>query len=285
MFPEFMQFHVSGCIDAFVQWLNLTFGDEFAVLTTFILKLIALISWALKLIPWWVWLTAILLVSWRQTRRLITGVLLAALMMTVGLFGLWETAMDTLAIVCVSVILAVIVGIPLGILMSQSTRIEAAVTPLLDGMQTMPSFVYLIPALMLFGLGKVPAVLATVIYALPPAARLTNLGIRQVSVQVIEAAQAFGATRWQTMKEVLLPLAMPSLLAGINQTTMMALSMVVIASMIGAGGLGEKVLLSINRIEVGSGFEAGFAVVCLAIVVDRLTQGLTRRWQIPTTKV
>lgn len=146
-------------------------------------------------------------------------------------------------------------------------------------MQTMPSFVYLIPAMMLFGLGKVPAVLATLIYSAPPVIRLTNLGIRQVSQEVQEAALAYGATRWQLLKEVRLSLAMPSILAGINQTTMMVLSMVVIASMIGARGVGEEVLLAINRIDVGRGFEAGLAIVALAIVIDRLTQAFARRWE------
>ena len=143
----------------------------------------------------------------------------------------------------------------------------------------MPSFVYLIPAMMLFGLGKVPAVLATLIYSAPPVIRLTNLEIRQVSQEVQEAALAYGATRWQLLKEVRLSLAMPSILAGINQTTMMALSMVVIASMIGARGVGEEVLLAINRIDVGRGFEAGLAIVALAIVIDQLTQAFARRWE------
>ncbi len=278
-----MQFHVSSYIDNFVAWLNRNWADEFAALTTLLLKSILAVSNLLKLIPWWAWIIIVAALSWYFSRRVITSVILTLMMMSIGWFGLWDIAMDTLSIVIVSVIVAVIIGIPLGIWMSQSDRVAASVTPLLDAMQTMPSFVYLIPALMLFGLGKVPAVLATVIYAVPPVTRLTNLGIRQVSPCVIEAAEALGATRWQTLKEVLMPLAMPSVLAGINQTTMMALSMVVIASMIGAGGLGEKVLISINRIAVGNGFEAGFAVVALAIVIDRLTQGAVRRWQVPTS--
>ncbi|MDD3513876.1 MAG: ABC transporter permease subunit, partial [Synergistaceae bacterium] len=153
--------------------------------------------------------------------------------------------------------------------------------PILDGMQTMPSFVYLIPAMMLFGLGRVPAVLATLIYALPPVIRLTALGLNQVPKPVEEAALAYGATRWQLIKEVRLPLAMPSILAGVNQTTMMALAMVVISSMIGARGLGQEVLLSINRIDIGRGFEAGISVVFLAIVIDRLTQNMAKRWEPP----
>jgi glycine betaine/proline transport system permease protein len=206
------------------------------------------------------------------------------MIVTIGVLGLWEVTMETLSIVIVAVLFSLILGIPLGILMAESDRCSTVLTPLLDAMQTMPSFVYLIPALMLFGLGKVPGVVATVIYAVPPVVRLTNLGMRQVSESVQEAARAFGADRWQMLKEVRLPLAMPSVLAGVNQTTMMALSMVVVASMIGAGGLGEKVLIATNRIAVGDGFEAGWAIVVMAIVIDRLTQGLARRWQVPSQR-
>lgn len=275
-----MQFHVSEYIDGFVLWMNHNWAEGFAAISDLLLQTILMVGSVLTLIPWWGWVAFVAAASWYFTRRVINGIIMAVLVMSIGWFGLWEVALDTMAIVIVSVMIAVCLGIPLGIWMSQSDRVSAAITPLLDGMQTMPSFVYLIPALMLFGLGKVPAVLATVIYAVPPVTRLVNLGIRQVSSCVIEAAEAFGATRLQLLKEVLLPLAMPSLLAGINQTTMMALSMVVIASMIGAGGLGEKVLIAINRIAVGNGFEAGFAVVALAIVMDRLTQGAMRKWQV-----
>jgi glycine betaine/proline transport system permease protein len=167
----------------------------------------------------------------------------------------------------------------MGIAMSEWHGLRVVLVPLLDAMQTMPSFVYLIPALMLFGLGKVPAIITTVIYALPPVVRLTDLGIRQVSGAVQEAALAFGATRWQMLTEVKIPLALPSIFTGINQTTMMALSMVVVASMIGARGLGEKVLLAINRVDIGNGFEAGFAVVALAIIIDRISQGFAGRLQ------
>jgi glycine betaine/proline transport system permease protein len=165
--------------------------------------------------------------------------------------------------------------------MAQFNRLATVLKPLLDAMQTMPSFVHLIPAMMLFGLGKVPAVLATMIYAIPPVIRLTNLGIRQVPKQVQEAAKAYGATNKQLLKEVRLPLALPTILAGVNQTTMMGLAMVVIASMIGARGLGQEVLLAINRVDVGRGFEAGISIVILAIVIDRITQGIAKRWQPP----
>jgi glycine betaine/proline transport system permease protein len=187
--------------------------------------------------------------------------------------------MMTLAIVIAAVIISLVIGIPAGIIMARSNTIESIFRPALDAMQTMPSFVYLVPALMLFGLGKVPAVFATVIYAMPPVIRLTNVGIRQVSSSVVEAAQAFGSNPRQVLFEVQIPLAIPSIMVGINQTTMMALAMVVIASMIGARGLGLEVLLSINRIEVGRGFEAGLSIVLLAIIIDRITHALAARQQ------
>ncbi|MFP4030608.1 MAG: ABC transporter permease, partial [Desulfococcaceae bacterium] len=173
--------------------------------------------------------------------------------------------------------ISLIVGIPTGILMARNEVAEAAIKPILDAMQTMPSFVYLIPALMLFGLGKVPAVFATIIYAVPPVIRLTNVGIRGVPQSVIEAAEAFGSSPNQTLFNVQLPLAFPSIMVGINQTTMMALAMVVVTSMIGARTLGLEVLLAINRIEVGRGFEAGLSIVLLAIIIDRITHGVAAR--------
>lgn len=284
LFPQYLQFHVASDIDALVRWMTVAWGPAFDTFSNIILALLLQIQAGLLIIPWWLFIGGVGVISWWQTRRPGITVALVLLLAIIGAFGLWQSSMETLAIVLTSTLLAIVLGIPLGIAMSESKRTSAVVTPLLDAMQTMPSFVYLIPALMLFGLGKVPAVIATLIYAVPPVVRLTDLGIRQVSVSVLEASTAFGATRWQLMREVKLPLAMPSILAGINQTVMMALAMVVIASMIGAGGVGEKVLLSINRIAVGDGFEAGMAVVALAIVIDRLTQGMARRWQTPQAR-
>jgi len=184
-------------------------------------------------------------------------------------------------VVLTAVIISLLIGIPIGILMAEINSFAVVIRPILDGMQTMPSFVYLIPAMMLFGLGKVPAVLATLIYSLPPVIRLTNMGLRHVPKNIEEAALAYGATKWQLLKEVRIPLAMPSILTGVNQTTMMALAMVVVASMIGARGLGQEVLLSINRIDIGRGFEAGLSVVVMAIVIDRVTQSIAKKWEPP----
>jgi glycine betaine/proline transport system permease protein len=236
----------------------------------------------LMVVPWWLWILLVMVLSWYLSKHIGKTLLPALLLFSIGVFGLWGTAMETLSVIIVAVLISIAVGIPAGILMAVSERANTIFTPILDAMQTMPSFVYLIPALMFFGLGKVPAVLATFIYAVPPVQRLTNLGIRQVSESVQEAALAFGATPWQLMREVRLPLALPSITAGINQTTMMALAMVVICSMIGGGGLGEEVLKAVNWIDVGKGFEAGWAIVVLAIVIDRISQGFAQRWDSST---
>lgn len=191
--------------------------------------------------------------------------------------GLWEETMQTLALVLSSTGMALLLGIPLGIWMASSGRCNKVLQPVLDCMQTMPAFVYLIPAVLFFGLGTVPGAFATIIFAMPPVARLTALGICQVPKNVVEAARSFGATSWQLLYKVQLPLALPTILAGVNQTIMMSLSMVVVAAMISAGGLGEIVLKGITQMKIGMGFEGGIAVVILAIVLDRITQGIARK--------
>lgn len=222
-------------------------------------------------------LAIVLLAGWRVGWRF--G-LFAAVSVTL-IFGMqiWEETVSTLALVIGSSLLALLVGVPVGIAMARSDKVEMVIRPLLDFMQTMPPFVYLIPAAIFFGLGKVPGAIATLIFAMPPAVRLTNLGIRQVSEENVEAGLAFGCTPRQLLFKVQLPLAMPSIMAGVNQTIMLALSMVVIASMIGAGGLGNTVLTGIQRLDVGLGFEGGLGVVLLAILLDRITQsfGAERR--------
>ncbi len=210
------------------------------------------------------------LAAWRVSWRF--GLFAAGAMILIFGMQIWDETVSTLALVIGSSLLALIIGIPIGIAMARSDRVEMLVRPILDLMQTMPPFVYLIPAAIFFGLGKVPGAIATLIFAMPPAVRLTNLGIRQVSEENVEAGQAFGCTDRQLLFKVQLPLAMPSIMAGINQTIMLALSMVVIASMIGAGGLGNTVLTGIQRLNVGLGFEGGLGVVLLAILLDRITQ-------------
>ncbi len=189
---------------------------------------------------------------------------------------LWDQAMMTLSLVIASTIIALLIGIPLGIMAANNDSINTGIRVLLDFMQTMPSFVYLIPAVIFFSLGNVPGMIATVVFAMPPAIRLTNLGIRQIPIELIEVADAFGATPWQKLIKVQLPVALPTIMAGVNQCIMLALSMVVIASMIGAGGLGYQVLVGIQRVDIAMGFEAGLAIVIIAIILDRITQGLIK---------
>lgn len=216
---------------------------------------------------------------WLVTRRdtWLAGLTVVGLLLIWNL-GLWNLAMLTLALVVVSTVLALAIAIPLGIAAAGSETLNALLKPVLDFMQTMPSFVYLIPAVIFFGLGSVPGIIATVVFAMPPALRLTNLGIRQVPRELIEVADAFGSTPRQKLFKVQLPVALPTIMAGMNQCIMLALSMTVIASMIGAGGLGYQVLVGIQRVDIGMGFEAGLAIVIIAIILDRITQNILPRY-------
>jgi len=282
-FPEFLRVPLAQWIDAGMKWILTNWAAGFDAVGNTILFGLLNIERFLLWLPWVVVVVLIGITAWRVMRLWWAGPLMAGLMVLIGSFGYWDLAMMTLAIIVASVIISLALGIPIGIIMARSNPVESGLKPLLDGMQTMPSFVYLIPALMLFGLGKVPAVFATVIYAVPPIIRLTNVGIRQVPHSVVEAAQAFGSSSRQILFEVQLPLAIPSIMVGINQTTMMALAMVVIASMIGARGLGMEVLLAINRIQIGRGFEAGLCIVLLAIIIDRITHALAARQEYTVT--
>jgi glycine betaine/proline transport system permease protein len=276
-FPKQINIPLGDWVDSAMDWIMATFGGFFDAIGYAILKFMIVIEKFFLWLPWPILVLAIGIGAWRLMGRLWYGILMAALIFLIGTFGQWTLAMMTLSLVTASVIISLAIGIPLGIAMASSNAFEAIIKPLLDGMQTMPSFVYLIPALMLFGLGKVPALFATIIYAVPPVIRLTNVGIREVSKEVVEAAHAFGSSYWQILFKVQLPLARPTIMVGINQTTMMALAMVVIASMIGARGLGLEVLLAINRIEIGRGFESGLCIVFLAIVIDRITYAMSAR--------
>lgn len=276
MFPETLRLPLGEWINSAIDWLVQTHGAGFEAFGNALLWALVGVEQILRGAPWWLMVALVGAVAFHATRRILPTFFMMAALFTIGLFGLWDHAMQTLAITLVALLVCVVTGIPAGIAISQSERARAIALPLLDVMQTMPSFVYLIPALMLFGLGKVPAILATVIYAVPPLIRLTDLGIRLVDADVVEAAEAFGASRLQKLTGVQLPLALPNIMQGINQATMMALAMVVIASMIGARGLGEEVLLGIQRLDFGRGAEAGLAIVALAIVFDRITQGYGR---------
>jgi glycine betaine/proline transport system permease protein len=282
-FPEIIDIPLAQWIDNIMSWVLHNWAGFFDAIGDVILYMLVNIERFLLWIPWIVVVLLVGLLSWRVMRRWWAGLIMAAFMVLIGSFGYWDLAMMTLAICISAVVISLVIGIPTGIIMARSKLVESIMRPVLDAMQTMPSFVYLIPALMLFGLGKVPAVFATIIYAMPPVIRLTNMGIRQVSKSVVEAGRAFGSSRRQTLFEVQLPLAIPSIMVGINQTTMMALAMVVLASMIGARGLGLEVLLAINRVEVGRGVEAGLCIVLLAIIIDRITHALAARQEYAVT--
>jgi glycine betaine/proline transport system permease protein len=229
------------------------------------------IEWLLMLPPAWLLIAIFVgLGLWRISYKF--AIFTAISFLLIVLTGFWEQTVVTLGLTFSATLISLLLGIPLGIWAARSERVSTTIRPILDFMQTMPAFVYLIPAAMLFGLGRVPGIIATVIFAMPPAVRLTNLGIRQVNKEIIEAGQSFGCNARQLLFKVQLPNAMPSIMAGVNQTIMMALSMVIIASMVGAGGLGNDVLASIQRLDIGLGFESGMAVVLLAIILDRITE-------------
>ncbi|MBN3563775.1 ABC transporter permease [Aliamphritea spongicola] len=244
-------------------------------LEAFFDPLLTFLVWSEKVLlnsPWPLVIIAIAGLAYLGSRswKLVVGVIVA--FCVIGYLGMWEDTMSTLSIITVCTIVAIAIGIPLGILMARSDKVQAVVTPILDIMQTMPSFVYLIPVVMLLGIGKVPGLIAVIIYALPPIVRLTNLGIRHVDPDVVEAANAYGCTSWQKLKNVQIPLALPSIFAGVNQTIMMALSMVVIASMIGVKGLGQPVLKAITNQYFSMGLLNGLAIVAIAIIFDRVSQ-------------
>lgn len=275
-FPESWQFPINRWVNGKIAGFVAAYGDLFEAGGNRVLALILGVESLLQALPWWVVVLAAAAIGYHATRHVAAPIGFALSLVLVGVLGLWELAMQTLALTFVSVGVALVLGIPIGIGLAKSPAVRRAMLPVLDAMQTLPSFVYLVPALMLFGLGKVPAVFATVIYATPPLIRLTDLGIRMVADEFTEVAADLGAERWQRLVDIELPLALPNVMAGINQTIMMALSMVVIASMIGARGLGEQVLLGIQRLDVGQGLTAGIAIVALAVVFDRITQAYGR---------
>ncbi len=279
-FPELVDTRgLRFAIDDGFSWIVANYGDTFERLLMPLLKLLSGMEAFLQWLPWYVTIAAIAALTWSAARSVKATAGAVVMLLLIGSLGLWNDAMATVALMLAATVVAVVIGIPLGILMARSDGLRALALPLLDIMQTLPIFVYLIPFVMLFGPGKIPAILATVFFAIPPVIRLTDLGIRQVDGEVVEAIVAFGATPGQKLVKVQIPLALPTIMAGINQTTMMALSMVVIASMIGAGGLGYQVLQGIQRLEVSRGLLSGIAIVFLAVIFDRIAQSYGRRAQ------
>jgi glycine betaine/proline transport system permease protein len=244
--------------------------------------LLAFLIWLEKLLvitPWPIVIGVFGLLAWIGSRsiKLVVGTIVCFIV--IGYFGMWENCMATVAIISVATLVCIAIGIPIGVLMSKSSRVEKSILPILDMMQTIPSFVYLIPIIMLLGIGKVPGLIAVCIYALPPVVRLTNLGIREVDKETLEACEAFGATPLQKLISVQIPLSLPTIFAGVNQTIMMALAMVVIASMIGVKGLGVPILQAISNQYLALGLMNGLAIVALAIIFDRVTQKYGQRMQ------
>lgn len=270
---------IKKTIDEGFKGFSRTYGDE---LEAFFNPLLKFLVWFEKLLiaaPWPLIILIIAGLTWLGARSWKVTISAVLAFLAIGYLDMWEDTMATMAIISVATILCIAVGIPVGILMSRSDRLQAVITPILDVMQTIPSFVYLIPVVMLLGIGKVPGLIAVCIYAIPPIVRLTNLGIRLVNREVMEAAEAFGASEREKLFGVQIPLALPNIFAGVNQTIMMALGMVVIASMIGVKGLGVPVLKAISNQYLALGLMNGLAIVALAIIFDRVSQSYGKRLQ------
>lgn len=267
-------------IDKAVRNFSIKYDLIFSSIRSFLSSFVNLIHFALNRIPWFILILIVFVLGWKLGGKISKGISYAFLLFLIGAIGLWDLMNETLSIIIASVIISLMLGFPLGILISSSDRANTIIRPILDTMQTMPVFVYLIPALLFFGLGKPPAVIATTIYAIVPMIRLTNHGIRQIDKEVIEASISFGSTKLQSLIKVQIPQALPTIMTGINQTIMMAMAMVVTTSMIGATGLGMEVLIAVNRIEIGRGLISGTAIVIIAIILDRITQGLAKRSEV-----
>ncbi|MFT5693195.1 MAG: glycine betaine/proline transport system permease protein [Oceanicoccus sp.] len=270
---------IKKSLDGAYREFSRNYGE---VIESFFDPLLYFLVWFEKLLletPWWIVIIVVTGIVHLSARSLKLSIGVVIAFSLIGYFGMWDNTMRTLSIITVCTLVSIALGIPIGIMMARSNRVQSIVNPILDIMQTMPAFVYLIPVVMLLGIGKIPGVIAVVIYAIPPVIRLTNLGIRLVDPEVLEAATAYGANKSQRLWGVQLPLAMPTIMAGVNQTIMMALAMVVVASMIGVKGLGQPVLKSITNQYFTLGLFNGLAIVALAIIFDRVSQAYAKRTQ------
>ena len=263
---------IGKLFEGVVDYLRVSWKVVFLGIRDFIETIIDFIEYGLSYFPFWVFAIVIALIAYKRAGKGIAAFSLIGILFIESM-DLWSEAVSTLALIITATIIALLIGIPVGILSAKFELLNKILRPILDLMQTMPAFVYLIPSVLFFRIGPVPAVFSTIIFAMPPAIRLTDLGIRQVPTELIEAGESFGSLWYQMLFKIQLPLAMPTIMAGINQCIMLALSMVVIASMIGAGGLGSMVLTGVSSLKVGMAFEGGLAVVVIAIILDRLTQG------------
>jgi len=276
-FPEQWQFSAGSAIDNWVKQLASDHRELFKAIKDTTIGAINGIEGFLNAIPWWLLILLVVYAGYKVSGKKRVGFLYGAMLFLVGCFGLWGHMMQTLSIVIAAVIISLVLGFPIGILVAMNKRAESIIRPVLDLMQTMPTFVYLVPCVMLFSVGKTPAVMATTIYAIVPVIRMTSHGISHVDKEVVEAATAFGSTTMQALIKVQIPQAIPTIMTGVNQTIMMAMSMVVTCALIGANGLGMEILVATNQVAMGKALLPGIAIVIIAIILDRLTQGLAKK--------
>jgi glycine betaine/proline transport system permease protein/glycine betaine/proline transport system substrate-binding protein len=272
-FPGALVINPGSAVDNAIRQFSRNHRASLSAIKGITVQLLSGIQNCLELIPWWVLILLVIWAGWKASRKKWVGLLYGAMLFLIGSFGLWSLMLETLAIVVLSVSLALALGFPLGVLVAMNRHVETVMYPVMDFMQTIPSFVYLIPAAMLFSVGKTPAVMATLIYSVVPMIRLTSHGIRHVDKEVVEAGAAFGSSLLQLLFRVQVPQALPTILTGVNQTIMMAMGMVVTCALIGANGLGMEILVATNRTEMGRALMPGISIVFVAIILDRLTQG------------
>ena len=275
-FPEIFTINMGSGIDNTVRAFARNHRHALDMFRTTIAFAVTSINRALLAMPWWMIILIVVFLGYKTTKKWQNGVLYGALVFVIGSFGLWTLMLETLSIIILSVLVALMIGFPLGIAVAMSEKVNSVVRPILDLAQTIPSFVYLIPAAMLLGVGRTPAVIATVIYSIVPMVRMTSHGIIHVDKEVIEASTAFGSTGFQTLVKVQIPQALPTIMTGVNQTIMMAMAMVVTCALIGANGLGMEILVATNRVEIGRALLPGMSIVILAVILDRITQGMVR---------
>lgn len=279
-FPKSWEFNIGSSIDDIVKLFSRNNRDILDAIKSSIISIIQSINGLLDVIPWFILVLLVGYLGYRVSKKVHIGLIYGASLIFIGCSGLWEHMLQTISIVIAAVILSLIMGFPLGILIAMNKKAESVIRPVLDLMQTMPAFVYLVPAVILFGTGKTPALIATTIYAIVPMVRMTSHGIMHVDSDVKEAAVAFGSTKMQALVKVQIPQAIPTIMTGVNQTIMMAMSMVVTCALIGADGLGLEILLATNRVEMGKALLPGISIVIVAVILDRLTQGLIEKSEV-----
>lgn len=279
-FPEKWQFEIGTGMDEAIKLFSREHQGVLGAIKHFIINMIDGLNWILEQIPWFLIVLIVVYLGYRVSKKKSIGIMYGLMLTFVGSCGLWDYMLETLSIVIAGVIFSVVLGFPLGILLAKSEKLHHIMRPVLDLMQTMPTFVYLVPAVILFSTGKTPALLATTIYSIVPMVRMTSHGIMRVDKEIIEASRAFGSTMMQSLIKVQIPQAMPTIMTGVNQTIMMAMSMVVTCALIGAEGLGMEILVATNRVEMSKALLPGICIVIVAIILDRLTQGMVKKKEV-----